>query len=359
MSGDHEKEHGHSAEQNTGHTQASHSSHHASHESKSPGRDRVGDFEPKSHAHKKKENKVKYAVIATILFLVIIAAIYLFERKGALREDKSLAAIVNDEHITNAYIDEQYARIPAQFKQFITRDVLLNQTINEVLLLQEAKKKGVTVSKDDVNLALRDAMAKSQITQEQLNQKLLEQNITMDYLLDVYGRQLVITKLLEQELLSSVRVNDEEIEAFYDAKIHAVHILYETEDAAKAAIVKLKKFSAAKLPIEFSKLAKVESKDPSAQQNSGDLGEFGKGQMVPPFEDAAFGLKVGEMTQAPVKSPFGHHVILRLSKEKTLDESRDELENALKNQKKSALVPQYIEKLASSATIQVFTPKVK
>ncbi|MBI5398602.1 peptidylprolyl isomerase [Candidatus Woesearchaeota archaeon] len=358
MSGDHEKEHPHSLEHSGGHAQSPHgsqSSPHASHDPKSHAQARKESFEPRAHSHKKKESNVKYAIIATVLFLVIVGAIYLFQRKGSA-ENKSIAAVVNDEHITNAYIDDQYARIPAQFRSFITREVLVNQTISEVLLLQEAKKKGITITKDEVNLFLRDAMAKAQITQEQLDQKLAEQNVTMDYLLDVYGRQLVITKLLDQELFGSVTVSDEQVEAFYNSKIRAAHILYETEDEAKAAIVKLKKFSTAKLPSEFEKLAKAESKDPSAQANSGDLGEFEKGQMVAPFEEAALALKEGQMTATPVKSQFGYHVILRLPKDKSLEDSRADIEAMLKNQKKSELVPQYISLLASQATIKVFPP---
>ncbi|MBI4738032.1 peptidylprolyl isomerase [Candidatus Woesearchaeota archaeon] len=356
MSEDNEKEQGRSPVHGGGHAQTSHgphTSHSASHNLKPHAQARKESFEPRSHSHKKKESNVKYAIIATVLFLVIVGAIYLFQRKGSA-ENKSIAAVVNDEHITNAYINEQYARIPAQFKAFITREVLVNQTINEVLLLQEAKKKGVTITKDEVTLVLRDAMAKAQITQEQLDQKLLEQNITMDYLLDVYGRQLVITKLLDQELFGSVTATDDEVEAFYNAKVHAAHILYETEAEAKSAIAKLKKFSVAKLPSEFEKLAKTESKDPSGQANGGDLGEFEKGQMVQPFEEAVFALKEGQMTQAPVKSQFGYHVILRLPKERTLDESREDIAKMLKDQKKSVLVPQYLSTLASQATIRVF-----
>lgn len=336
-----------SAHEGHSHTSA-HSSHSGEHK-----HEHMKSFEPKSHSHGKKESKVKYAVAAVVIFLLVVGAIYFFHWKSS-KKDNAVAAIVNGEEITNAYIDEQYSRVPIQYRAFITRDMLVNQTVNEVLLLQEAKKKGISVTDEEVNAALTDAMSKAGITEDDLDTKLAEQNITREYLLDIYSRQLIITKLLEQEVFASVEVDEEQVEAEYESKIHAAHILYKEEDEAVAAIAKLKKFSAAKLPSEFAKLAKLESTDPSAAQNEGDLGDFGQGQMVPAFEEAAFALEVGEMTSEPVKTDFGYHVILKLAREKSLEESRDEIESTLKNAKKAELVPSYIAKLSSEANIQVF-----
>ncbi|RME73865.1 MAG: parvulin peptidyl-prolyl isomerase, partial [Planctomycetota bacterium] len=61
---------------------------------------------------------------------------------------------------------------------------------------------------------------------------------------------------------------------------------------------------------DFAALAREYSDDPSAAQNGGDLGAFSRSQMVPEFAEAAFRLKVGEISE-PVKSPFGYHIILR------------------------------------------------
>lgn len=86
-------------------------------------------------------------------------------------------------------------------------------------------------------------------------------------------------------------------------KVKAKHILvthqYEAEDL-------IKKLSEGE---EFSELARKHSKCPSAARG-GDLGEFGRGRMVKPFEDAAFGLTVGRVS-APVQTQFGYHLIYR------------------------------------------------
>ena len=88
------------------------------------------------------------------------------------------------------------------------------------------------------------------------------------------------------------------------SRITAQHILVDQEYEAKDVVKKLEAGE------EFFKLAKDFSKCPSGK-SGGDLGEFGRGQMVKPFEKAAFALKPGEVSK-PVKTQFGYHVIKRL-----------------------------------------------
>lgn len=84
-------------------------------------------------------------------------------------------------------------------------------------------------------------------------------------------------------------------------QVKASHILVKTEKDAKMILEK------AKSGDDFAKLAKMYSQCPSGN-NGGDLGFFGKGQMVKPFEDACFKAKVGDII-GPVKTQFGYHVI--------------------------------------------------
>jgi parvulin-like peptidyl-prolyl isomerase len=87
------------------------------------------------------------------------------------------------------------------------------------------------------------------------------------------------------------------------SKIRASHILVQNETHCKELIEKIKEGES------FEDLAKQFSKCPSGQKG-GDLGAFGKGQMVPQFENAAFKLEVGEVS-GPVKTQFGYHIIKR------------------------------------------------
>lgn len=83
---------------------------------------------------------------------------------------------------------------------------------------------------------------------------------------------------------------------------------------------------------DFGELATEESDDPGSAQNNGDLGYVQRGQMVEPFENALFDLEPGEMTEEPVKSDFGYHIILR-SDEENVDDELSEVKRQIVNQR--------------------------
>ncbi|HWB83963.1 MAG TPA: peptidylprolyl isomerase [Bryobacteraceae bacterium] len=151
------------------------------------------------------------------------------------------------------------------------------------------------------------------------------------------------------KLTDDLKVDDAELQKYYDEhksefeQVHARHILIRmkgsplpvkpnekdlTEEEALAKAQELRKqiLSGA----DFAKLAETESDDSGSASKGGDLGFFHHGQMVPSFEEAAFKLNVGEVSE-PVKSPFGYHLIQVEAKQtKTLAEVRSELEQRLK-----------------------------
>jgi peptidyl-prolyl cis-trans isomerase C len=121
---------------------------------------------------------------------------------------------------------------------------------------------------------------------------------------------------------------DQDLAKFVPAdQIHAEHILVNTEDEAKAIIAQLDKGG------DFAAIAKEKSTDTGSGAAGGDLGWFGKGATVKPFEDAAFALEVGKYTETPVKSDFGWHVIKLLEKRKepapVLADRHDEIRDQL------------------------------
>ena len=127
-------------------------------------------------------------------------------------------------------------------------------------------------------------------------------------------------------------VTDAAVRARYDQdvagkpgeeEVHAKHILVDNEADAKKIIADLKGGA------DFAALAKQYSKDPSAAQQGGDLGFFKKDEMVPEFADAAFALQPGQVSETPVHSQFGWHVILLVERRRAdppnFDKARDEL----------------------------------
>jgi peptidyl-prolyl cis-trans isomerase C len=88
-------------------------------------------------------------------------------------------------------------------------------------------------------------------------------------------------------------------------KIKCSHILVKKQSEALAILERLRKGES------FADLAKELSIDKGSGKRGGDLGLFGRGQMVKPFEEAAFKLRKGEFTQEPVKTQYGYHIIKR------------------------------------------------
>jgi parvulin-like peptidyl-prolyl isomerase len=117
--------------------------------------------------------------------------------------------------------------------------------------------------------------------------------------------------------LENISVSDKEAKDFYNEnkaqmtrpeQVKASHILLKDEAKAKEVIAELKKVSSSDLKSKFQEAARKYSTGPSASKG-GDLGIFGKGQMVKPFSDAAFGLGDNKMTLKPIKTQFGWHII--------------------------------------------------
>ncbi len=166
---------------------------------------------------------------------------------------------------------------------------------------------------------------------------------------EMFVRQLAFTRdrMLHNEYFQKKgieAITDEEVKARYDKEIAAMvptrevsarHILVKTEDEAKAVI---KELDGGK---DFVELAKEKSTGPSGA-NGGELGFFGKGQMVPEFEKVAFELKKGEYTKEPVKTQFGWHVILvedeRDSKPPEFDQVKDQIRQVVLREKYSQLL---------------------
>ena len=135
-------------------------------------------------------------------------------------------------------------------------------------------------------------------------------------------------------------------------EVDARHILVDSEDKAKEVVEKINKGD------DFAKLAVEYSSDPGSKADGGKLGYFSKGQMVKEFEDAAFALKKGEVSQ-PVKSKFGWHVIKiedrRTKQPPAFDEVKGQIVNSLVQQKGQ----QVAQDLRGKATIEYLDNEMK
>ena len=154
-------------------------------------------------------------------------------------------------------------------------------------------------------------------------------------------------------------IPDEDAKKIYDTKIagmkpeeeiHARHILVATEAEAKEVKERLMKGE------DFATVAKEKSKDPSAE--GGDLGFFGRGQMLKPFEDAAFALKVGEISD-PVQTQFGWHIIKVEEKRTRPLPTFDQVKDTIISQLTSQKAKDTLKQLHDTAKIEIIDPEIK
>jgi peptidyl-prolyl cis-trans isomerase C len=168
------------------------------------------------------------------------------------------------------------------------------------------------------------------------------------------ARQTILIRELFADYQKTNPVTDAEVKAEYDKfvtsnggkEFKARHILVESEDQAKKIIADLKKGA------KFDELAKKQSKDPGSGANGGDLDWATAASYVPEFAEAMVKLKKGELTQAPVKSQFGWHVIrvddIREAQLPKLEEVKPQIAQQLQQQK----LAQFQENLRKNAKIE-------
>ncbi|MEA1879070.1 MAG: peptidylprolyl isomerase [Campylobacterota bacterium] len=176
-------------------------------------------------------------------------------------------------------------------------------------------------------------------------------------------KEELLVNMWMKDQMDNVVVSDSEAKDFYTKNeanfmqkesVHARHILVKDENNATAVIGELKALKGDALKAKFVELAKAKSTGPSGPKG-GDLGTFGKGQMVPEFSKAVWGLEVGAITTAPVKTQFGYHVIYleakNAAKATEYNAVKEKIIASLKQQQFGAKITEMAKELKSKATI--------
>ncbi len=265
--------------------------------------------------------------------------------------------------------------------------VIANSYVNHQLMLDLARAK-VSVSRDDIVKTLQDAVKNLDPAQmNMLKTSLAAQNQNLDAYIQqsadnaVVRENVLLTKygeLLEKD----IQTTDAELKEAYDklkeqyfitpadapGTIRASHILFMIQDQKDQAAMDKAREQAVKTlaelrknPEKFAETASAVSDCPSKKEG-GSLGAFAKGAMVKPFEDAAFKLKEGEISE-PVKTQFGYHIIRRdapaARQEKSLAEVKDELSQYLKRNKVQEVLTAALEKSRQDRKVKILIPEPK
>ncbi len=214
--------------------------------------------------------------------------------------------------------------------------------------------------------------ARSFPSEEVFQQQLQQRKMTLEQLRTDTRASLQITALLQAELEAKTAVTPEQVNDFYvknpaafqqGERVKASHILVRVQANADPAEREKARAKAAglladvKAGKDFAALAKQNSDDPGSGAQGGDLGFFQRGQMVPPFEQAAFALAVGQ-TSDLVTSDFGFHIIRVTDKQpgrtQTLDEVRPEIEQYLVGQNREQQTRLFVEALKAKGKVEIY-----
>lgn len=282
------------------------------------------------------------------------------------------------------------------FLYLLIKDRVVNELIVKSLLNEEIEKRGITVSNQDVEDAVKEIIDKVG-SKEQLD-ALLKQNGISNANFKKDLKEEVKMKKLAKELGSST-VSDAEAKKFYNEniakfkhpdKVRASHILISVnpqeieevvksepankgldETAIKAKVneeIQAKEAKAKELlseakknPTQFAKLAKENSEDTATANKGGDLGFFAAKEMVPEFSKAAFAMKPNTISDKPVKTQFGYHIIMVTDRsaagQEPFEKVKPSIKAYLENQKQIALIDKLTESLKKSAKIEYVNPE--
>ncbi len=362
----------------------------------------------KSFSTSNQKSKVKNQMSKVLLFAFCLLPFSLPSMGQAKVLDRTVAT-VNDQAIMLSEFQKNAAPILEQFKKASPaaeqtperiadiKKRILDQMIDDRLLVQEAKKKTIRVSQLEVDDGVKKVRGRFN-EESEFNKELEKEGMSSDEFRKHIQDQLATIKLIDQEVKAKTPApTDEEIKGLFDTldaivkdkpipgshtaseleelkalakaverrfseRVRARHILVRvspnaSKDERETALKKIKDAQARlKKGEDFAELAKKFSDDPGSKDRGGDLSYFSRGDMVPPFDKAAFSLSVGQ-TSDIVTTDFGYHIIQVQEKKAagkmSMDEIKDDLREYLFQQRGAKRFESYVKDLRSKADIKV------
>ncbi len=283
----------------------------------------------------------------------VLSLVFLFFVSGlaAAKEGDEILAEVGPYKLTRAEFEAKLETAPPQIKMILAHQPQLKKALVE---------RWVEISL--LSLAAKDAG--------------LEKDPEVKARLDEVTKQILAQAYLEKKLLNQQRVSEEEVKAYYEKHrekyqepraVRARHILIEvpqgaTPEQEKEALKKAQRLRERILKGEdFAKLAQEYSADPGTKEKGGELGFFTQGQMVKEFEEAAFRLKPGEISE-PVRTPFGYHLIqveeIKEAKQRSFAEVKDRVREDLIQAKEEAALNKALKELAQKYGAKIYEDRL-
>ena len=284
------------------------------------------------HKTVQKSNR-KFLLLAIGVLLLILIGAMIFSH---LFSKQNVIALINGEPITATQLQEKISEYPDFYRQYAKElpQQALDDYINEQLIYQKAHKF-------------------SPRYRAKINKQLSR-----------YRRELLIKEYLEDQVLSTIQVTQEELKTYYNShlndfllpeRLHLYEIVVPTQESAENIIKRLS------LGEDFGEIAKKESQG-SAKEKGGDLGIIVRGQLMPELEAIVFSMKSGDILGKVVKTENGFH-ILRVgerfpSQIQSLEEATPNITKIVLTQKKRQALDAYVAKLKEDAQVVIHKEKL-
>ena len=244
-------------------------------------------------------------------------------------------------------------------KQYFERNAQL--VADRKLLMKKAEAADITVSPEQVEVAFNQRAEQSG-GPENFIKTLNANGVDVDFVKEHIKMELIIQKYLDEVIEKNITVTEEEIRDLYgqDKTATVRHILLltqnKTQEEKEAVLEQMQRILIrAKQGEDFAELAKEFTEDPGSKENGGLYEDFGRGVMVKPFEDAAFMVPVGEISDI-VETQYGYHILKVIDRKKEnrpLEEVKAELENQIRQFKLAKDFQEYMGKLRQEAEITI------
>ena len=314
------------------------------------------------------------------IITILIAVIWVGQGMADSSEpEKKAVAMVNDVPILRDELDVRIniirQRFTSQGRELpddqieVLKQSVLNSLVDQELLYQESKKAGIKIDPKEVADKI-DEIKKNFPSESGFQEALKANNTTESKLKEHIERGIAIQTLIDERVAAKVNVPEADQKAFYDEnpkmflhpeQVRASHILIKVspeadekeKEAAKQKIDQIREKIGK--GTDFAELASEFSEGPS-KEKGGDLGYFGRGQMVEPFEKAVFALKPGE-TSDMVVTRFGYHLIRLVDhkpeKQIPFSEAQPKIMDHLKKTKTKEGASSLVEDLRKTANIKL------
>jgi len=299
--------------------------------------------------------------LLSIRLLAIFLILFSINNSNAEVVDRVIA-VVNEDVITKTELEDATETFFPDPKDRPQKEVIITQLIEQILLEQEAKKNGITISEAEVDRGVELVKNQFNLNEQDFNEVLKKQNLTPELFREQWRTQMLGNKLIKSKLQGQVAVTEDEIRKYYEEnygkiepseEVHIAHILIPSDQEEKAIEVA----NMAKSGEDFESLAKEHSIDTISAEKGGELGYFKKGDLVEPLENATQNAEIGEIV-GPISSPSGFHIIKILDKTESGEdikyiENRNSIREVIYEKKATEALKNWLEEMKNQAYIEV------